>query len=519
MKAGADLTIANNNQDLPLDMAIRWGQDAIVLSLIDPERKRQPVAMDIQDQGQDPYRKALSEAREQRDYAAEVFIMVKITDQCLQKNEYERASLLASAALTLAHTKKLPDACTSYLLAKLQSIIGHFVNDVCKRKMSASHVNRLTDYRKRLAAARQWVADSLANDDPEKVLALLTEDYRKLFQEILEEALELLGDPPAAHACVGLGSLAQGQMFRNTSLQWAILIDEESDLNLNYFGKFARLVQLMVTGLGETPGELFEKESLDVAGFACDETLAPLGDLNLIGTPNSLAGLLSKQEDPLLADALVCATLLSGSKKLLNSYHKKVATAIDGKAVSLVLSDPRRALAHAWIKHGTNDFHPQFTEGNWSTAIEIFDLRRQLLAPLEEMIAGLALYYKLKSKSTLGRIEELAKRKLLTVDEVNPLTKALQRIFYLVIKTHSFYEGRNECLYFSHLSKKSLLTHGVERKLKVSEEEVEQIEEIYRMLAPFHKKAQRILTLSVPRTSKSSRGSQRGEKTRKGFRK
>lgn len=468
-------------------------------------------------------------AYEARNVEEQIITLEQLGELCVRKGDYIRAAHLfnAAAALSKEGDERLLNRLLRLEIQFINNVLGqegHLVDskfppferrEVLKN-IRKSAFSMLEESKLCPKGVDYWVENQGEVDhhifapqvaDMSSVQNFLTEGYKSLLCRLIEEAIDLFGKrPPCRYAVIGLGSMARVEMCPYSDIEFAFLIEENSEEYLFYFRQLSKLITLMMINIGETRCELVRYKrkgeverpatSLTITGYSMDiGGLCPSGKegvYELIGTPEALSYFQTEEWNKehdceiILVNAMASVCLLTGDARLVEEYGEKITAILNRRCRSSSSSKTiplRQKRALELMVGALEEFRPKLNEEK--IAIQAFDVKRELYRLPQTVITSLARYFGIESSSTIEAIEELRKRGLLSVRSALRLKNVLQEVFQLRFLTHFFYRTEKEILYNpvddSDLSSKEL--YVIDKKMRAL------LLSIYRTLIPLHRYA------------------------------
>lgn len=393
---------------------------------------------------------SLEEAIERGDLCGQIFYLARLTEPLLERRDYRRAALLFNGAYRIAQNSSIFEPCKQLVLSQLQQIEKWFVLAETGREPSEI---RILNWRAKLVEARQEIASSFGSRQPlDLALKELSQSYKELLCDLLEEAIRLKGqEPPTRFAMVGLGSMSRDEICPYSDVEFLFLIENDCEENRAYFRSISRIMDFFIINLGETSFKIIRgEESLTSSGFSLDiGGISPFGDWDgaertyeLIGSPQVLASF-QYRDNIILVNAMATSCLITGETRLLDLYQSEVnlilnATSPDGGSV-------RQQRALELMRGDLQEFQPQLNLRK--IKLGTFDAKKELYRLLQSTLSNLALYYGLSVKNGFQRIDQLVAREVMSQTGGAHFKRALRLALELRVKTHLFYQKECERLY------------------------------------------------------------------------
>lgn len=484
-----------DNEKLPFDLATGCEQDDFFRSIIGTKEKLQTKTSLADLEGF--YSKCLVQAKKQDLVGEQILYLLKLSAIYIGKAKKEMAKekkeifLLVGAkvlncAVILVEKENI--VFQDYLFRRLEEIEILFLE--CQNARVIIKKDEIRDFRNRLSEIRQSAETSHQNGTSiQETLSHMTHSFIRILKDLIEITQELLPPISVKWAAIGMGSMSRGEMCPYSDIEFAFLIEKESQKALDYFRTLSKILELKIINLGETKFPVFGGgfDSPTPDGFCMDNAgntpLGVPGVYELIGTPEQLAQFQTvkwMERNIILPNAMSNVCLIAGDEGLLKNYSaqkKKVQQLLDTK--ERIKRKNGEELAMRLLGGHLIEFSPDLSKEKEKESA--FGIKKELYRPFQEILGCLSLIYELKEKSTFGRIDELAMLNVFSATGADNLKKAVSAVLSLRLKAHLFYKDEKEFLCHAEEGK------NLDPSLYYFDDNtIENLHEIYKVLLPFH---------------------------------
>lgn len=457
------------------------------------------------------YFNCLKEAHKKSFFEEQIIYIIMLGNLYYTKGNLITAAKLLNGALSLLLDKKPAVAVVkNYILKKLATIESQYFVQYGISEYKGTE-ERIINSRRRLQEIRAQAKKALDLNEPiQNIQFNLTEGFKKLLAEHILNIQKLLVKPPGKWACIGMGSMARGEMCPNSDEEFAFLVEEMNTKVLTHFRNLSHILEMQILNCGETKFGILENGgfSFTPSGFSMDSAgNTPLGldgVYELIGTPEKIAEFQSKlwiDRNIILPNALSTVCLITGDEGLLAAYETCVEKAYKSKGTN---ASVRNILAFKLLEGHLREFRPDLSLETRSE-VEAFGVKKELYRPFQEIMGCLSLFFKLKEKNTLRRIDELQEMKVFSFKGAENIKRAISSVLKLRMELHLFYRNEVENLY--QVSRDEIVfDHGPLNPIGISfgstksphliyleGDRLAALAEIYSILVPFHLAAEHFL--------------------------
>ncbi|XP_028391893.1 uncharacterized protein LOC114516564 [Dendronephthya gigantea] len=292
---------------------------------------------------------------------------------------------------------------------------------------------------------------------------MITLGFKDFFAGIIEECLNVLGEPPCYYEVIVLGSSARGEMTPFSDLEWAILVSSDEDHCKVFFRNLTNLVHFKIINLGETILPSMDIKALKTDWFfdditprglsfdaflpqACKTPLGNMKDFELIHSPKRMAEFQNDvwyERNMSLAEILMTISPLEDSKHdLIDRYRKEIDDILNLPCDKHEHGDERpstreacrgfKALHMDLFRYGDAAMtgYNEFDEG------KLYDVKKEIYRLTDRVISGMAKCLHVQANGAFDIIDELLEKGLISPDARNNLASASAIALKLRISTY-----------------------------------------------------------------------------------